>query len=101
MIHVHVSRSRHVFVQSVPVHNPHGSSHHRPTTTVVKRIVWHAVFCPTRGLAQNVDADTDKNNEDAGYGDHGKHPVVENTNFWIVMDINGIIARTGLIRLQT
>ena len=32
-------------------------------------------------LPQNVDADTDKNNEDAGYGDHGKHPVVENTNF--------------------
>ena len=33
-------------------------------------------------LPQNVDADTDKNNEDAGYCDHCKHPVVENTNFY-------------------
>ena len=31
---------------------------------------------------QYVDADTDKYNEDAGYRDHCKHPVVENTNFW-------------------
>ena len=30
---------------------------------------------------QYVDADTDKYNEDAGYRDHCKHPVVENTNF--------------------
>ena len=30
---------------------------------------------------QYVDADTDKYNEDAGYRNHCKHPVVENTNF--------------------
>ena len=32
-------------------------------------------------LPQNIDADTDKNYEDAGYSDHCKHPVVQNTNF--------------------
>ena len=32
-------------------------------------------------LPQNVDADSDKNYEDAGDGDHCKHPVVQNTNF--------------------
>ena len=31
---------------------------------------------------QNVDADSDKNDEDAGDGDHGKHPVVEYSNIW-------------------
>ena len=30
---------------------------------------------------QNVDADSDKNDEDAGDSDHGKHPVVEYTDF--------------------
>jgi len=92
--------SSHMFVESVPIDHP-SSPHHRTTSSIVKGVVWHAIFSPARGLAQNVDADTDKNNEDAGYCDHCKHPVVENTNFWIVMDINGIIARTGLVRLQT
>ena len=32
-------------------------------------------------LPQNIDADTNKNYEDAGYSDHCKHPVVQNTNF--------------------
>ena len=33
-------------------------------------------------LPQNVDADSNKNDEDAGDCEHCKHPVVENTNLW-------------------
>ena len=33
-------------------------------------------------LPQNVDADSNKNDEDAGDCEHCKHPVVENTNFY-------------------
>ena len=35
-----------------------------------------------RPLPQNVDADSNKNDEDAGDCEHCKHPVVKNTNFW-------------------
>ena len=69
-------------------------------------------------LPQNVDADSDKNYEDAGDGDHCKHPVVQNTNFcntnvviWrelkvtahvtrVVVDVDVGVGGAGLVRLE-
>lgn len=60
----------------------------RDSAAIVERVVRHSVLCPASGLAQNVDADSDKNYEDAGDGDHGKHPVVENSDLWVVVDVD-------------
>ena len=47
---------------------------------------------------QNVDADTDKNYEDAGDGDHGKHPVVENSD---LCNVNSFVSgRYGTAQWQ-
>jgi hypothetical protein len=38
-------------------------------------------------LAKNVDRNAHKHNEDAPDADHGKHPVVENPNIWVIVNL--------------